>query len=159
MTFLPRAERQPLLALFNAKRFADMAARAQTLLIQSPNVGENSPAKLTDAVLALRARVLNAVPGSRLLLKAMPYAAPEIPRDRGLRFERLGLAPDRLSFEAGSRRVDYLVAYHQIDIALDPFPCPGCTTRVEGLWMGVPVLTLAGTRTTISHATCGMPAT
>ena len=34
------AELQQLLALFNARRFADMAARAQTLLIQHPNTGE-----------------------------------------------------------------------------------------------------------------------
>ena len=39
MTFLPHAELQHLLALFNAKRFADMAARAQALLIEHPNVG------------------------------------------------------------------------------------------------------------------------
>jgi predicted O-linked N-acetylglucosamine transferase (SPINDLY family) len=104
----------------------------------------NSPAKLNDKVLALWTRVLNAVPNSRLLLKAMPYASPDVQGDLRHRFARLGLSADRLTFEAGSARDEYLAAYQQIDIALDPFPYPGGTTTVEGLWMGVPVLTLAG---------------
>lgn len=104
----------------------------------------NSPAKLNDAVLALWAGVLNAVPGSRLLLKAMPYASPDVQRDLRQRFDQFGLSAQRISFEAGSTREAYLAAYDQLDIALDPFPYPGGTTSVEGLWMGVPVLTLAG---------------
>jgi predicted O-linked N-acetylglucosamine transferase (SPINDLY family) len=104
----------------------------------------NSPAKLNDAVLALWARVLNAVPASRLLLKAMPYASPDIQRDVRQRLEQFGLSAGRLDFDAGSTRDAYLAAYNRVDIALDPFPYPGGTTSVEGLWMGVPVLTLAG---------------
>ena len=41
-------------------------------------------------------------------------------------------------------RADYLKPYQRVDIALDPFTYPGITTTVESLWMGVPVLTLAG---------------
>jgi len=50
----------------------------------------------------------------------------------------------RLTLEGYSSRADYLAAYHRVDIALDPFPFTGGATSVEGLWMGVPVLTLAG---------------
>lgn len=98
----------------------------------------NKALKLNEAVLALWARVLQAVPGSRLLLKGGPQEAL---RER---FARHGVAADRLLLEGASPRAEYLAAYGRVDIALDPFPYPGGTTSAEGLWMGVPVLSLRG---------------
>jgi len=57
-----------------------------------------------------------------------------------------GIEPARLILEGFSSRTDYLKAYDGIDVALDPFPFTGGTTSVEGLWMGVPFVTLHGDR-------------
>lgn len=101
--------------------------------------------KLGDDVIATWARVLQAVPGSRLFLKSGPLGMASSRQHLSQRFAAHGIAPARLILEGASPREDYLRAYHRVDIALDPFPYPGGTTSVEGLWMGVPVLTLAGT--------------
>src|SRR5450759_578619 len=63
-----------------------------------------------------------------------------------LRTNCCGIAADRLSLEGASSRTDNLATYNRIDIALDPFPYNGVTTTVEGLWMGVPVITKRGDR-------------
>ena len=107
----------------------------------------NNPSKIGPAVVALWARVLEAVPNSKLLLKykAM-YSAPGVRayylglfREHGIQEERL-LLSDRPIDE----RHGHLDRYGDIDIALDPFPYNGTTTTFEALSMGVPVLTLLG---------------
>jgi protein O-GlcNAc transferase len=110
----------------------------------------NNLAKMNDTVVSLWARVLTQVPGSKLFLKCRHFADSKTIDKTIERFAACGVAADRLIFEAGSLRSDYFKAYHRVDIALDPFPYPGGTTSVEGLWMGVPVITKRGDRF-ISH--------
>ena len=102
----------------------------------------NNFAKVNDAVLTAWAAVLDAVPGSRMVLLAPPGTA----RDRARR--ALG---DRVAFVPFQSREGYLAVYRQIDIGLDTFPYNGHTTSLDGLWQGVPTVTLVG-RTVVGRA-------
>ncbi len=106
----------------------------------------NNLPKMNDDVVALWARVLAAVPDSRLFLMAGQFKEASVRQNTIGRFATHGIAAHRITMEGFKPRKEYLSAYHRVDIALDPFPFPGGTTSVEGLWMGVPVLTLAGER-------------
>lgn len=106
----------------------------------------NNLLKMNDDVVALWAKILLAIPTSRLFLKAKQLNEESVQQETMARFARHGINADRLILQGAESREKYLAAYHQVDIALDPFPFPGGTTSVEGLWMGVPVLTLAGER-------------
>jgi protein O-GlcNAc transferase len=106
----------------------------------------NNHKKLNDGVLDVWSRILHAAPHSRLLLKNHQLGEPSIMRDTFERFAMYGIDETRLLLEGPSSREQYFSTYHRVDLALDPFPYPGGTTSVEGLWMGVPVLTLHGDR-------------
>ncbi|MDQ2820043.1 MAG: tetratricopeptide repeat protein [Pseudomonadota bacterium] len=106
----------------------------------------NNLGKLNPGVVKLWARVLHAVPASRLFLKAPQLDAASNRTDITAQFSAHGIDAARLLLEGATPRADYLAAFNRVDIALDPFPYPGGTTSVEGLWMGVPVLSLAGKR-------------
>jgi predicted O-linked N-acetylglucosamine transferase (SPINDLY family) len=111
----------------------------------------NNLNKVNDAVVAVWARVLKAVPLSRLMLKARQFNEEAACSRMRARFAAHGIDEDRLLLEPASPRIDYLRAYHRIDIALDPFPYPGGTTSSDTLWMGVPLLTKKG-HNYLSHA-------
>jgi predicted O-linked N-acetylglucosamine transferase (SPINDLY family)/predicted SAM-dependent methyltransferase len=104
----------------------------------------NNLTKINDDVVALWARILLAVPNSRLFLKTKQFAQPSVQEGVRDRFSVHGIDGERLILTGQVAREDYLAPYHQLDIALDPFPYPGITTSVESLWMGIPVITLAG---------------
>ena len=104
----------------------------------------NNLSKLTDGVLATWARVLAAVPQSRLLVEGKGLEDNAACVDFTARFTKLGVAADRLELIARNPDNQYLT-YHKIDIALDPFPLTGGTTSTDLLWMGVPLVTMTGT--------------
>ena len=111
----------------------------------------NNLTKMNDAVVTLWAKILNAVPGSKLFVKYNQLNDPAMRELTLARYARHGIANGQLILEGSSTRSDYLACYHRVDIALDPFPYPGGTTSMESLWMGVPVLTRRGSRF-LSHA-------
>jgi predicted O-linked N-acetylglucosamine transferase (SPINDLY family) len=104
----------------------------------------NNATKVNDRVVALWAKVLEAVPNSRLLLKAKQFHDQMARKSIIQRFAAHGTDSERISLEGSEDRQKYFAAYNKIDITLDPFPFTGGTTSVESLWMGVPLVTLAG---------------
>lgn len=106
----------------------------------------NNPSKLNPEVFALWSRVLKAVPGSRLILKHTGrFGDPEVQKWCLTAFRSNGIEDNRIEFpDLLTDRANHLALYQQIDIALDPFPFTGSTTTFEALWMGVPIITLAG---------------
>jgi predicted O-linked N-acetylglucosamine transferase (SPINDLY family) len=105
----------------------------------------NNPAKFSDATLRLWARVLDAVPGSTLLLKGHGLESPTRAAELRARCAAAGLDPARLALHG--RRAEaagHLALYAEVDVALDPFPYHGTTTTCEALWMGRPVVVLEG---------------
>ena len=102
--------------------------------------------KLNDLTLGLWARILQAAPTARLLVRAPTLDEPSSRDHLRGRFANLGVAPERVDLEGGAAHVDFLRSYDRVDIALDTFPYNGGTTTTEALWQGVPVLTYAGDR-------------
>jgi protein O-GlcNAc transferase len=102
----------------------------------------NNFRKLSQPTLATWAKLLGDVPNSRLLLSAHEGAH----RQRALeQFQQLGIPSSRIRFSGRVPHLDYFRLYHQVDIALDPFPFAGGMTTCDALWMGVPTVSLAGT--------------
>ena len=103
----------------------------------------NSFFKVNEPTLARWARVLGRVKNSRLLLLCVTG------RHRESVLACLnghGVSPDLIEFAEPRPRRGYLELHHRVDIALDTFPYHGHTTSLEGLWMGVPVVSLVGER-------------
>ena len=103
----------------------------------------NNFCKVTAPTLAAWSRLLQAAAGSRFLLHA--HAGSH--RERVQRFFAADdVSPERVVFVDALPPADYYRLYGQIDVALDPFPYGGGTTTCDAIWMGVPVVTLAGER-------------
>lgn len=102
----------------------------------------NEPKKINQRVAHLWGRILTALPGSRLMLGNV--SDDDIRRRLIELFEQAGVSEERLILQPRVSMPDYLALHHQIDLGLDPFPYNGGTTSMHALWMGVPVISLAG---------------
>jgi predicted O-linked N-acetylglucosamine transferase (SPINDLY family) len=101
----------------------------------------NNIVKVSPPALDLWAEILQAVPRSRLFVHCRPGTRLDAMRER---FAGKGISPDRLEFPNWQPWLEYVQTYGRIDIALDPFPWGGGITTCDALWMGVPVVSLAG---------------
>lgn len=102
----------------------------------------NRLSKLNQAIVALWADLLRALPDSRMLLGGMPENGKY---DMLIEwFAQEGISVDRLDFHPRGNMESYLGLHHKVDFCLDTVPYNGATTTSHALWMGVPTLTIAG---------------
>ena len=102
----------------------------------------NNFAKVTDEILLLWRGILEAVRGSKLVIKGKIASI-----DSGIHFAKKRLSIlnyDLRRVEFRPYSPDYLEQYRDIDIALDTAPYNGGLTTCEALYMGVPVISLRG---------------
>ena len=105
----------------------------------------NNFAKVTDSILITWKRILDAVPNSRLLLKHKIFINNDGREFVSERMKSFGFDLSRVEMRGFSDK-HYLVEYGDMDIALDTFPYTGGVTTCEALYMGVPVVSLYGSR-------------
>ncbi len=102
----------------------------------------NNPAKMTDNVLDCWSDILKKVKGSKLIIKCA-NKRKKFDRIEKI-FEKNGVLGSVTFYHRIDKLEDHLNLYKEIDVALDTFPYNGVTTSFEAIWMGVPVLTMAG---------------
>lgn len=103
----------------------------------------NNLGKLTDDVLALWGQLLARNPTAHLLIEGRNLDQQDFTNAYRQRCAKLGIDTSRLDLVALDNSRQYLT-YHDIDIALDPFPLTGGTTTFDVLWMGVPLVSMIG---------------
>jgi predicted O-linked N-acetylglucosamine transferase (SPINDLY family) len=103
----------------------------------------NNFVKVNEPVRDLWARLVAVTPGARLMIHMKESRA----RQGLLQFlADRGLPPERVTLVGYQDGPAYMATYGQMDIALDPSPFAGGTTTFDALWMGVPVVSHAGDR-------------
>lgn len=105
----------------------------------------NNLKKINQAVVNLWGRILKALPQAKLMMGNVTEGAIE--QRIVAMFASCGIGSERLLLRDRMPLIDYLELHHQIDVALDPFPYNGGTITNHSLWMGVPVITMAGKHT------------
>ncbi|CAG0963512.1 UDP-glucose:protein N-beta-glucosyltransferase [Phycisphaerales bacterium] len=104
----------------------------------------NRVTKISDAALRAWGEILRRTPGSRLMVK-IQIASGEVTTNFSRKIESLGVPRERVvGAEFVEKTGDHFPMYRKMDIALDSFPYNGTTTTCEAMWMGVPVVALAG---------------
>jgi protein O-GlcNAc transferase len=105
----------------------------------------NELPKINRGLVASWSELLNRVPASHMLLKSSAMAETSAREKLASQFAEYGIDSSRLEMRGHTPSVrEHLELYGRIDIALDTYPYHGTTTTCEALWMGVPVVTLAG---------------
>jgi predicted O-linked N-acetylglucosamine transferase (SPINDLY family) len=107
----------------------------------------NNVQKISTATVAAWAAILQRIPEATLSLKSSWLSRQRAVANLREAFAAQGIDPARIAMSGWiDGTAKHLAAYGEIDVGLDPFPYNGTTTTLEALWMGVPVVALAGDR-------------
>jgi len=105
----------------------------------------NNFAKITEEVITVWSNILKRIPTATLFLKYKNLESVSMTQYIHHQFMTRGVLVAQLRIQGDdASHVEHMARYNAIDIALDPFPYNGTTTTLDALWMGVPVITLAG---------------
>jgi protein O-GlcNAc transferase len=105
----------------------------------------NNIAKISPMIIQLWSEILSKTLGSKLILKNAGLLQAGAKKNLTERFAARGIGPERLELlPYRATAAEHLSIYSRIDLTLDTFPYHGTATTCESLWMGVPVVTLAG---------------
>jgi protein O-GlcNAc transferase len=104
----------------------------------------NRAVKMTEAVVEAWSQILVRIPEARLIVKSPSDEPIVLWRRLWPPFQAAGIRPDRVELFGHQSYLDYLDLFNRVDLSLDTFPFNGSVTTLESLWMGVPVVTLAG---------------
>ena len=104
----------------------------------------NQYGKVSDSILRAWKEIFDAVPASRLILKAKIFDTDDGKKFVGKRLERFGIDVARVEMRGFTE--NHCCDYDDVDIALDTFPYTGGVTTCEALYMGIPVVSLYGDR-------------
>jgi len=105
----------------------------------------NNLTKVREEALGLWARVMNALPESKLLLKDRKADEPAVQERIRSELGRHGISADRIELLGSTPDWNsHMALYNRLDIALDTIPLNSETTAFDALWMGVPLVALEG---------------
>ncbi len=110
----------------------------------------NNRLKMNRKVFPLWHRILTQLPDAQLVLKFPGGSDRVLVEELMEEMAAAGIERHRVTVYPLIPFAEHMTLYNSIDIALDTYPFNGCVTTQEGLWMGVPVVTLSGQRFT-SH--------
>ncbi len=107
----------------------------------------NMLSKVSPRTLDTWAAVLRRIKDASLVLKAKALADESVRTYITRQFHSRGIDPARLTLLGPTHTIaEHLAIYQRLWLALDTMPYNGVTTTCESLVMGVPVVTLLGTR-------------
>jgi protein O-GlcNAc transferase len=104
----------------------------------------NNFIKVSPKVIELWAAIMKEIPDCHLIMKDKSFHDTSACENAKDMFTQKGIDAGRILLQPFEQFSSYLESYNQVDIGLDTFPWNGITTTCDALWMGAPVITLAG---------------